>query len=140
MRSSVPRGPPDLTNTRFALSPRAAGALDSADSASWTQRDPQVAACMQHGGFIRDAEWFDNARYGISAVEAGSMDPQQRLLLEHGEAALLSAGAGRDDLMGSSVGVFTGIAAADWLEILQGNNAMSIFAATGTCVLPRTRS
>ena len=95
---------------------------------------------MQHGGFMRDTEWFDNARYGISAVEAGSMDPQQRLLLEHGEAALLSAGAGRDDLMGSSVGVFTGIAAADWLEILQGNNAMSIFAATGTCVLPRTRS
>ena len=35
---------------------------------------------------------------------------------------------------------FTGIAAADWLEILQGNNAMNIFAATGTCVLLGTRS
>ena len=90
---------------------------------------------MRHGGFLRDAQWFDNGFFGISAAEAAVMDPQQRLLLEHGYAALHGAGQRKQALMGSGTGVYVGVWACEYVEVLSSSPAgLSVFAASAaTC-------
>eukprot|EP00962_Isochrysis_galbana_P061324 scaffold36396_cov253-Isochrysis_galbana.AAC.1 len=47
-----------------------------------------VANRQRYGGMLSHSEYFDNAFFNISPVEASVMDPQQRLLLENGYEAL----------------------------------------------------
>lgn len=90
------------------------------------------SVAASHGGFLARLECFDNTAFGVSGVEAAVMDPQQRLLLEHGYAALHTAGSSRSVLLGQNIGVFVGIAAADWAEVLRASqSARSVYAATG---------
>jgi len=88
------------------------------------------AACVSHGGFVRDAERFDHAAFGVSAAESGAMDPQQRLLLETAYAALHASGARRSTLLGGEGGVFVGIERADW-ALLASSRPASVYAVTG---------
>ena len=88
------------------------------------------AACVSHGGFVRDAERFDNAAFGVSAAESGAMDPQQRLLLETAYAALHASGARRSTLLGGEGGVFVGIERPDW-ALLASSRPSSVYAVTG---------
>ena len=67
--------------------------------------DSRRRPCLEHGGFLQDAELFDNAFFGVAPAEAKVMDPQQRLLLESGYEALHACGLRRPQLLGSSVGV-----------------------------------
>eukprot|EP00964_Phaeocystis_antarctica_P004954 scaffold2700_cov72-Phaeocystis_antarctica.AAC.1 len=61
------------------------------------------------------------------------MDPQQRLLLERGYEALHATGLRRAELMGSATGVFLGIAANDFVDVLKASPAgRSVYAATGS--------
>jgi len=88
------------------------------------------AACVSHGGFVRDAERFDNTAFGVSAAESGAMDPQQRLLLETAYAALHASGARRSTLLGGEGGVFVGIERPDW-ALLASSRPASVYAVTG---------
>ena len=102
------------------------------DSASVAPRSDDVDARVRHGGFLVGAERFDRTFFGVSPAEAAAMDPQQRLLLERGYEALHAAGHDRASLLGSNMGVFVGIAANDFAEVLKASpQGQSVYAATG---------
>ena len=81
--------------------------------------DGVIGQRARHGGFISNTELFGNAFFGVSPAEAGAMDPQQRLLLEHGYASLHAASLEKRSLLGSLTGVFLGIAADDYAEVVR---------------------
>ncbi|CAM9312815.1 unnamed protein product, partial [Chrysoparadoxa australica] len=96
--------------------------------------DPDRAAPQKaytrHGGFIEDADLFDNAFFGISGKEAHLMDPQQRLMLEVGYEALHGAGYTKETLPGTGMGVFVGSSTSYFARYQ--HDALSAFTSTGT--------
>jgi acyl transferase domain-containing protein/GNAT superfamily N-acetyltransferase len=70
------------------------------------------------GGFIRDADRFDAAFFGIGRREALLLDPQQRLLLEVSWEALEHAGIDPRGMAGREVGIYLGLIAHDY-ELMQ---------------------
>ena len=76
---------------------------------------------MRRAGFLTDIDQFDAAFFGIAAREVKSLDPQQRLLLEVSWEALERAGQTRPMLDESQTGVFIGITANDYGQLLLGH-------------------
>ncbi|CAJ2512279.1 Uu.00g052940.m01.CDS01 [Anthostomella pinea] len=71
------------------------------------------------GNFLQhDVKAFDASFFGISPVEATAMDPQQRLVLEIAYEAFENAGLTIEQLSGSNTGVYVGLWASDYQEIL----------------------
>ena len=76
---------------------------------------------------------FDAQFFGISPREALHLDPQQRLLLETSWEALEQAGIAADRLRATSTGVFVGIHATDYSQMLLAGGIESVdaYLATG---------
>ena len=112
----------------------------------WEQSEATAALAtrvpaMRHGGFLRDIEGFDNGFFGVAPAEASVMDPQQRLLLEQGYTTLHGAGERKQVLMGSGVGVYVGVWACEFTDVLShsplGNSVHVLTAATCSVVVGR---
>ncbi|MFD0352307.1 beta-ketoacyl synthase N-terminal-like domain-containing protein [Streptomyces sp. NPDC127110] len=73
------------------------------------------------GGFIDDADVFDNDFFTVSPREAAAMDPQQRLLLQCAWRALEDSGRSPRSLAGGDTGVFVGMMGSEWGQLHLGD-------------------
>jgi 3-oxoacyl-(acyl-carrier-protein) synthase/aryl carrier-like protein len=93
------------------------------------------------GGYLDHIDEFDAAFFGISDDEAALLDPQQRLLLQACWHALEDAGERPSFLAGSSVGVFVGMPAAEYQDILarhgKGPDGFALNSLTGSVAANR---
>lgn len=79
---------------------------------------------------------FDAAFFEISPREASSLDPQQRLLLEVVWEALEHAGESAAARLGSRTGVFVGMVATDYLQLIRRAGKIDAYTLTGN--MPNT--
>jgi 3-oxoacyl-(acyl-carrier-protein) synthase len=88
----------------------------------------------KYGGFVPNIEYFDAPRFGLSRTEASVMDPQQRMLLESAYDAFCRAGQTKATLEGRLIGVYVGIQATDFGDLVQDQKPLreSVYAATGS--------
>lgn len=86
------------------------------------------------GAFLDGIDQFDPAFFGITPREAANLDPQQRLLLEMSWRALEDAGIPPSSIANTRAGVYVGITAHDYVQLLarhvgEGGDA---YALSGT--------
>lgn len=108
---------------------------DRWDVDSYYDPDSQVPGKMYSrvGGFLDRVDAFDAEFFDISRREALSLDPQHRVVLEVAWEALERAGENPHLLQESQTGVFLGITASEYTQLLapDGFEKLEAYSLTG---------
>ncbi len=107
-----------LVEGRDAIAPYPGGRFRELDAEYAKAAEGHGKLATHLGGFLPEIDKFDAAFFGISPREAAFIDPQQRLLLEVSWDALEDAGQTRESYQGSRTGVFTGLWATDYEQLM----------------------
>ena len=103
------------------------------DNGSWsgTIGDPySEQEVLRKGAFVDEIDSFDSRFFRISPIEARTMDPQQRMMLETTWHALEDAGIDPDGLKGSRTGVYVGVGASEYRDVLAANGIQDNYLGT----------
>ena len=116
-------GAPDLPTFWRQLDSGADAVTDERpETGPWSDSvDPLPTSYADFGraGFVEGIDRFDARFFGIRPIEARLMDPQQRMLLETAWQALEDAGIDPDRIRGSNTGVYAGIAASEYRDLMK---------------------
>ncbi|HET9172180.1 MAG TPA: type I polyketide synthase [Actinospica sp.] len=97
---------------------------------AWAEAGSRIPA---RSSYLDDVTGFDAGFFRISPREARSIDPQQRLMLEVSWDALEDAGLRPRTLAGKPVGVYVGLEAADYQQLMTRDMAnVDLYYGTGT--------
>ncbi|MCE2449788.1 MAG: acyltransferase domain-containing protein [Candidatus Latescibacteria bacterium] len=111
------------------------------DSGSWSELAedlPTEYAAYRQGGFVEGIELFDSRFFRIAPIEARLMDPRQRMLLETSWQAIEDAGMDPEQLRGSRTGLYAGISASEYRDLMTGGDyGVSYLGTAGSMTVGR---
>ena len=111
------------------------------DSGSWSDLAedlPTEYAAYRQGGFVEGIELFDSRFFRIAPIEARLMDPRQRMLLETSWQAIEDAGMDPEQLRGSRTGLYAGISASEYRDLMTGGDyGVSYLGTAGSMTVGR---
>ncbi|MCY3621811.1 MAG: SDR family NAD(P)-dependent oxidoreductase [Gammaproteobacteria bacterium] len=86
------------------------------------------------GGFLDGIDQFDSRFFRILPIEARMMDPRQRLLLEVAWQAVEDAGFDPGELAGSRTGVYAGVGASEYRDLIEASGEEGGYLGTAGSV------
>ena len=106
------------------------------DSGPWPGvfGDPESDGEYRWAGFLDGIDQFDSKFFRILPIEARMMDPRQRLLLETAWQALEDAGIDPATLVGSRTGVYAGVGASEYRDLIEASGEQGGYLGTAGSV------
>ena len=96
--------------------------------------DPAGDGTYRWAGFLDGIDQFDSKFFRILPIEARMMDPRQRLLLETAWQALEDAGIDPATLVGSRTGVYAGVGASEYRDLIDASGEQGGYLGTAGSV------